>query len=92
MEGFTCPQCGAHKDDPATVIETDVAYVRPRVRLWEGGPLVEDLGVDPEPKTVDRTLTTDACGCSFRLSEWDVAFYTYPNGAAGLQVTVRAAP
>jgi hypothetical protein len=89
LTGFTCPKCGAQKDDPETTIEADVVYERPLVRLWEGGPLVEDLAEEPRPRVVDRVLGTDACGCSFPLSEWDVAVYGYASGNAGLEVTPK---
>lgn len=91
--GFTCPLCGAHKDDPSITIDTDVVYERPLVRLWEGGPLVEDLGVEPEARPGERTLSTDACRCVFKLSEWDMVVDTYPaTGAAVVNVTRREEP
>lgn len=80
ITAYVCPQCGAVSTGPRISIEAVIDYRRPLVPLWDGGPLVTDLGAPEESHETDRIFATDACGCRFPMSEWDVRIYEYASG------------
>jgi hypothetical protein len=93
VAAYTCPGCGTSSRAPSLSCETVVETRRPLVPLWDGGPLVEDPGDPGRWHVTDQIFFTDACGCRFRRSEWDVRIYTYSSGApTSLVITPRERP
>lgn len=88
--GFTCPTCGAHGGEPSVGVDTELIREYPKVALWDGGPVVEDRSQLPETRSGERTLSTDVCGCTFKLSEWGLHMYRHEeSGREWMELTPK---